>query len=159
MKFFAVAVALLVPSTEARLSSTGGLFSSLATPVHCGGHSARKCSECPQGNGANWCNGDCQWVADSCIPLVSCGWFRAGTCAECTGFPFYGESTFCHGDCHWVSNSCVKECKDSSKIYGGCSYWAALGDCRHVSRECPVSCNSCPGAEDPSASNAMQAQA
>mmetsp|Transcript_23202 Transcript_23202/g.41483 ORF Transcript_23202/g.41483 Transcript_23202/m.41483 type:complete len:105 (+) Transcript_23202:304-618(+) len=71
MKFFAVAVALLVPSTEARLSSTGGLFSSLATPVHCGGHSARKCSECPQGNGANWCNGDCQWVADSCIPLVS----------------------------------------------------------------------------------------
>eukprot|EP00580_Thalassiosira_gravida_P004484 CAMPEP_0201623884 /NCGR_PEP_ID=MMETSP0493-20130528/247_1 /ASSEMBLY_ACC=CAM_ASM_000838 /TAXON_ID=420259 /ORGANISM="Thalassiosira gravida, Strain GMp14c1" /LENGTH=125 /DNA_ID=CAMNT_0048093599 /DNA_START=20 /DNA_END=398 /DNA_ORIENTATION=+ len=33
MKFFAVAVALLVPSTEARLSSTGGLFSSLATPV------------------------------------------------------------------------------------------------------------------------------
>ena len=30
-------------------------------PVACGGHTASSCSECPQGNGATWCNGDCQW--------------------------------------------------------------------------------------------------
>ena len=30
-------------------------------PVACGGHTASSCSACPQGNGATWCNGDCQW--------------------------------------------------------------------------------------------------
>ena len=29
--------------------------------VSCGRHNADRCSECPQGNGAAWCNGDCQW--------------------------------------------------------------------------------------------------
>ena len=35
--------------------------------VSCGGHEAKSCAECPQGNGANWCNGDCQWINDECI--------------------------------------------------------------------------------------------
>mmetsp|Transcript_2652 Transcript_2652/g.5665 ORF Transcript_2652/g.5665 Transcript_2652/m.5665 type:complete len:456 (+) Transcript_2652:2-1369(+) len=29
--------------------------------VSCGGHVAASCSDCPQGNGAIWCNGDCSW--------------------------------------------------------------------------------------------------
>jgi hypothetical protein len=29
--------------------------------VRCGGHSAASCADCPQGNGASWCNGDCFW--------------------------------------------------------------------------------------------------
>ena len=29
--------------------------------VSCGNHDASSCQECPQGNGASWCNGDCQW--------------------------------------------------------------------------------------------------
>ena len=29
--------------------------------VSCGNHDASSCQECPQGNGASWCNGDCKW--------------------------------------------------------------------------------------------------
>ena len=29
--------------------------------VSCGGHSAPTCEDCPSGNGASWCNGDCEW--------------------------------------------------------------------------------------------------
>jgi len=32
-----------------------------AGPVNCGGHTAQICEQCPQGNGAAWCNGDCTW--------------------------------------------------------------------------------------------------
>ena len=35
-------------------------------PVVCGGHTARTCSECPQGHGASWCNGDCEWSNNEC---------------------------------------------------------------------------------------------
>lgn len=39
--------------------------------VICGGHSASRCSECPQGNGASWCNGDCTWKRSTCVPKES----------------------------------------------------------------------------------------
>ena len=29
--------------------------------VACGNHHADSCSKCPQGNGQQWCNGDCVW--------------------------------------------------------------------------------------------------
>ena len=35
--------------------------------VSCGGHSASSCSQCPQGQGAAWCNGDCTWSGGQCI--------------------------------------------------------------------------------------------
>ena len=35
--------------------------------VSCGMHYADSCSECPEGNGALWCNGDCIWSNDQCI--------------------------------------------------------------------------------------------
>lgn len=35
-----------------------------ADPVRCGNHIAPTCSDCPQGNGADWCNGDCTWTSN-----------------------------------------------------------------------------------------------
>merc|ERR1719367_1569621 len=40
------------------------------TAVSCGGHYASRCSDCPRGNGASWCNGDCAWKRNRCIPKV-----------------------------------------------------------------------------------------
>ncbi len=37
-----------------------------ATDVACGGHRATSCDRCPQGRGASWCNGDCEWRDGSC---------------------------------------------------------------------------------------------
>ena len=34
--------------------------------VSCGSHRARTCAGCLLGNGASWCNGDCQWVNEQC---------------------------------------------------------------------------------------------
>ena len=31
--------------------------------VSCGNHRARTCGDCPRGNGASWCNGDCHWCS------------------------------------------------------------------------------------------------
>ena len=36
--------------------------------VSCGNHTAIYCSDCPQGRGSSWCNGDCQWESSQCIP-------------------------------------------------------------------------------------------
>jgi len=35
--------------------------------VSCGRHDASTCAECPQGNGAGWCNGDCKWKNNRCV--------------------------------------------------------------------------------------------
>ena len=34
--------------------------------VSCGNHIANTCADCPEGNGALWCNGNCQWVKGKC---------------------------------------------------------------------------------------------
>ena len=36
------------------------------TEVACGNHVATSCDQCPHGNGASWCNGDCEWRDGSC---------------------------------------------------------------------------------------------
>lgn len=35
--------------------------------VNCGGHEAKSCKDCTQGNGETWCNGDCRWVNGRCV--------------------------------------------------------------------------------------------
>merc|ERR1712154_661002 len=35
--------------------------------VSCGKHEAATCSECPQGNDATWCGGECTWLDGKCI--------------------------------------------------------------------------------------------
>ena len=58
--------------------STVGLFVVLSiaaptTAVICGSHYAATCAECPQGNGASRCNGECVWENNACImPTVLC---------------------------------------------------------------------------------------
>jgi len=41
--------------------------------VSCGNHRSSSCAGCPQGNGASWCNGECEWSEDEnggvCQPL------------------------------------------------------------------------------------------
>ena len=39
--------------------------------VSCGSHKSDSCSNCPQGHGKQWCNGDCQWddEAGTCIDV------------------------------------------------------------------------------------------
>jgi len=50
--------------------STGG-----GTSVSCGNHMATSCAECPQGNGAEWCNGECTWntATSTCVKQDSNG--------------------------------------------------------------------------------------
>ena len=42
-------------------------FSDLVVEVVCGAHTAETCPDCPQGNGADWCNGDCVWLNGGCV--------------------------------------------------------------------------------------------
>mmetsp|Transcript_23490 Transcript_23490/g.35667 ORF Transcript_23490/g.35667 Transcript_23490/m.35667 type:complete len:500 (-) Transcript_23490:113-1612(-) len=53
--------------------------------VSCGGHFASTCAECPQGNGAAWCNGDCTWIDNQCTEYVKkCGGgITRSRCADC----------------------------------------------------------------------------
>ena len=44
-------------------------ISNLENLVSCGNHLASTCSDCPQGHGASWCNGDCRWAAEECIGI------------------------------------------------------------------------------------------
>ncbi|KAL7550701.1 hypothetical protein ACHAWF_013925 [Thalassiosira exigua] len=41
--------------------------------VSCGNHFAPTCAKCPQGNGPDWCNGDCKWSSQSggmCVDIL-----------------------------------------------------------------------------------------
>ena len=40
--------------------------------VNCGGHRAPSCSDCPEGNGAAWCNGECEWFENGNENLNEC---------------------------------------------------------------------------------------
>lgn len=47
----------LIPQTAAFF----GWGEDAPADVSCGAHRARNCESCPQGNGKDWCNGDCRW--------------------------------------------------------------------------------------------------
>ena len=75
--------------------------------VSCGAHFASTCSECPQGNGAAWCNGDCVWENDECVekPPKTCadGSF-ADSCSECP------SEQACNGDdCAWQPTNVCRD--------------------------------------------------
>lgn len=98
------------------------------TRVSCGGHRAKNCSACPQGNGQSFCHGDCLWLQDQCVHKnaaskyqamaisavskvsrpemrnVSCGGHKALNCSLC---PQGNGASWCHGDCAWVAGECV----------------------------------------------------
>lgn len=39
----------------------------IVAAVNCGGHIADTCADCTQGNGEEWCNGNCRWVNEECV--------------------------------------------------------------------------------------------
>ena len=88
--------------------------------VNCGDHYATFCHECPNGNGASWCNGDCEWnpTSNECqikgTSYVSCGGHFATTCEDC---PSGNGASWCNGDCEW--NSTSNECHIKGTI--GCN--------------------------------------
>ena len=83
--------------------------------VRCGEHSAPTCSDCLQGHGSDWCNGDCVWFSEGggvChVRVVNCGGHSAPTCADCP--EGYGED-YCHGNCVWSSRVCQSLFEHSS---------------------------------------------
>mmetsp|Transcript_26429 Transcript_26429/g.30436 ORF Transcript_26429/g.30436 Transcript_26429/m.30436 type:complete len:264 (-) Transcript_26429:352-1143(-) len=79
--------------------------------VSCGGHSAATCAECPMGNGAAWCNGDCAWdfaIGQCTGQSVQRGnGSTANKCAECPS-----ETTGCSStDCSWHPHTNL--CRDA----------------------------------------------
>jgi len=100
--------------------------------VSCGNHPAPSCGECPQGNGAAWCNGDCTWRNGQCVKVkvqavVDCGNHPAPSCGEC---PRGNGAAWCNADCTWRNGQCVekgdgscqcgvKNVNTTSKIVGG----------------------------------------
>merc|ERR1711933_662070 len=56
----------VLPTSSPTIAPTTPPVVSPTTNVSCGGHDASSCAECPQGNGAAWCNGDCIWVNNQC---------------------------------------------------------------------------------------------
>ncbi|KAL7545583.1 hypothetical protein ACHAWF_008932, partial [Thalassiosira exigua] len=66
---FRVENGYLFLESESRSSKTPSTWDQ----VNCGGHSASNCEDCPQGNGASWCNGECVWSSENggvCKPAV-----------------------------------------------------------------------------------------
>ena len=98
------------------MSYSLGFNSGIDPNVNCGGHYANFCHECPSGNGASWCNGDCQWnsLINECEIYVdsesdvSCGGHFASTCEDCPSGIGNGAS-WCNGDCEW--NSLLNDCQ------------------------------------------------
>ena len=86
--------------------------------MSCGNHYATTCVDCPQGNGASWCNGDCTWITDQCTETLttgaisstistislSCGSHYASSCEDC---PQGHGAAWCNGDCNWINDQCV----------------------------------------------------
>merc|ERR1719367_2075663 len=77
-----------------------------AQQVSCGNHYAPSCQDCPQGNGATWCNGECQWSSslNQCSKPVNCGNHNAPSCQDC---PQGNGEGWCNGDCKWSNDLCV----------------------------------------------------
>merc|ERR1719295_2050349 len=79
--------------------------------VKCGNHNANSCSECPNGNGADWCNGHCKWENGACVLGIRC---RGGDSC-CTEYNQCGDG---EGDC-----DSDDDCRDDLiclKAGGGC---------------------------------------
>lgn len=78
--------------------------------VSCGGHFASTCDDCPQGNGAAWCNGDCQWENNQCTakPQKICGdGTFADKCSECPS----NQGACSSDDCAWHPHTSL--CRDA----------------------------------------------
>jgi len=87
-----------------------GVPSIVTSSVSCGAHYAPSCADCPQGNGAAWCNGDCKWINNQCqLDAKLCGDTGPSvvSCSQCPNGE-YGCNG--NGDCAWMTNTNL--CRD-----------------------------------------------
>jgi len=84
------------------------LLTAALADVSCGGHSAATCADCPQGNGAAWCNGECTWENNACVvPSLMCTpTIQTSSCADCPS----GEEGCTGADCFY--NPSTGLCRD-----------------------------------------------
>jgi len=86
------------------------------TLVSCGNHYAPSCAECPQGNGAAWCNGECSWINNQCqtffidSPTASPSTSSCITCDDVPPGTMKRNNKICAG-----SNSVQTKCNKSAK--------------------------------------------
>merc|ERR1712238_561342 len=102
-----------------------------------GNHVAATCAECPQGNGAAWCNDECMWSSSTatCVVPVQCGNHFAATCAEC---PQGNGAAWCNDDCKWSSSTSTCVVPVSC---GGNHVAATCGDCPQGNGAAPLNGN------------------
>jgi len=106
------------------IATTPSPLSSMETEgmVNCGGSKAESCAQCPEGHGAVWCNGECEWVENTCQPKVlppSCVAPDLSCVAPCPGCP---ELQCCPGgSCRMgvCTTSCQNE-PSGSCVYAPC---------------------------------------
>merc|ERR1712243_155755 len=112
--------------------------------VSCGGHKADTCSGCPQGRGAEWCNGDCDWCQNSCQLKTS------NHCSECADDNSNCASWARDGECQknpgYMLVSCKRSCNVCNDCVNGNSYctaWASIGYCSKNSQDHGYKQNNC----------------
>lgn len=93
-----------------------------APSVICGGHSAPSCQECPQGHGADWCNGECFWCGDK----EECMSKSEHTCPRCQSKATNEAScNRLQPQCSWCEMT--NQCMDAESICPKEKPWAAPG--------------------------------
>ena len=95
--------------------------------VSCGGHFAESCANCPQGNGADWCNGDCKWLSGQCVDGLFNSLVGDGFCNDETnnaGCLFDGGD--CCGSC--FNKEYCTECQCVTTEYGDIISNALVGN-------------------------------
>jgi hypothetical protein len=70
---------------------TGADSGSSTGSVWCGGHEAASCADCPQGNGASWCNGECTWLNGACVDATGDDEDGDEEVFDCGSDPIYGN--------------------------------------------------------------------
>jgi len=84
-------------ASESCEKNTGAATSARASTVSCGNHKAKTCKKCTQGNGSDWCNGDCKWEEGTCVSKL------------CTDF---GDQNSCPTDrCGWDAGNCLESAR------------------------------------------------
>jgi len=88
---------------ELESSPENSTTADLAGEVSCGNHVADSCTACPYGHGRYWCNGDCEWIDDSCVHTCT------DLDSDCSG-----SSDYCESDNivfkKWMVINCKKTC-------------------------------------------------
>merc|ERR1712150_329209 len=129
--------------------------------VNCGSHTAKRCGDCPQGNGRSWCNGDCSWSdeSNSCVPLddtICRDKASKDNCKHWKGQDFCSRDWVaymnenCAETCGKCSDDDTQGCSDDDTQGHNCSQWKSNGYCDAQNQYfasmkvyCKKTCNLC----------------